>query len=89
MNPPYGRGIDLWLDKAKKSAAGGATVVCLVPVNTSTKWWHRCVLGAGAKVTFVPRKLTFVGARHPAGFSSALVVFEPPMASGFDAKFGR
>lgn len=81
MNPPYGKGIDLWLEKARRSAIDGATVVCLIPANTSTRWWHRCVLapapGLSIEVTFVDKKLTFVGAKHPAPFASALVVYRP------------
>ena len=40
MNPPYGRGIRMWLKKAYESAQQGATVICLVPSRTDTQWWH-------------------------------------------------
>ena len=40
MNPPYGRSIGLWMKKAYESSLHGATVVCLVPARTDTKWWH-------------------------------------------------
>lgn len=39
MNPPYGRQIGRWLKKAYESALAGATVVCLVPSRTDTRWW--------------------------------------------------
>src|SRR5262249_23314025 len=39
-NPPYGRTIAAWMRKAYESARAGATVVCLVPARTDTKWWH-------------------------------------------------
>jgi hypothetical protein len=29
-----------WMSKASASSLQGATVVCLVPVRTDTKWWH-------------------------------------------------
>ena len=38
MNPPYGRGIEHWMKKAFESAQDGATVVCLIPARTDTKW---------------------------------------------------
>ena len=37
-NPPYGRTIGAWMRKAYESALQGATVVCLVPARTDTKW---------------------------------------------------
>jgi len=74
-NPPYGRGIEEWLYKAWQSSKSGATVVCLVPGNTSTRWWHDCVVGKAACVYFVQGKVQFVGAAQGAPFSSALVVF--------------
>ncbi|MDT2259631.1 DNA N-6-adenine-methyltransferase [Paenibacillus larvae] len=40
MNPPYGRQIGKWIAKAYESSLAGATVVCLVPSRTDTKWWH-------------------------------------------------
>jgi phage N-6-adenine-methyltransferase len=40
MNPPYGRKIGVWVRKAWESALAGATVVCLLPARTDTRWWH-------------------------------------------------
>ena len=42
MNPPYGTGIGAWVRKAYESALLGATVVCLVPARTDTRWWQDC-----------------------------------------------
>jgi phage N-6-adenine-methyltransferase len=44
MNPPYGREIGKWV---KKAAESNATVVCLLPARTDTRWWHDYVLGGG------------------------------------------
>lgn len=74
-NPPYGRGIDRWLNKAWQSAQEGAVVVCLVPANTGTGWWHDHVVDRAAKVYFVRGKVRFVGATQGAPFGSALIVF--------------
>jgi phage N-6-adenine-methyltransferase len=64
-NPPYGRTLGLWVAKAYTSALQGATVVCLVPVRTDTKWWQRYVTPA-VEVRFLAGRLTFVGAAyHP------------------------
>lgn len=76
MNPPYGRTIGEWVAKAYASALEGATVVCLLPVRTDTKWWQRYVLQA-TDVRFVPGRLTFGGAANPAPFPNAVVIFRP------------
>ena len=57
VNPPYGRGIGMWLKKAYESAQQGATVVCLVPSRTDTRWWHDyCMKG---EVRFIKGRLKF------------------------------
>lgn len=40
MNPPYGKEIPKWMEKAYMESLRGATVVCLVPARTDTRWWH-------------------------------------------------
>jgi len=40
MNPPYGREIGAWMQKAYESSLAGATVVCLVPARTDTRWMN-------------------------------------------------
>lgn len=81
MNPPYGRQIGHWVRKAFESAQQGATVVCLVPARTDTKWWNRyCVFG---EIRFLEGRLKFGGAKHSAPFPSAIVIFRPPIKSRF------
>lgn len=76
MNPPYGRGIGEWIEKAYRSAKeNGATVVCLIPARVDTRWWHDfCAKG---EVHFVRGRLKFGDARDSAPFPSAVVVFRP------------
>lgn len=75
MNPPYGREIGKWVQKAYESSVeNGATVVCLLPARTDTRWWHEyCAKG---KVTFIRGRLKFGGSNNSAPFPSAIVVFE-------------
>ena len=71
MNPPYGRQIGKWLQKAYES---DATVVCLVPARTDTAWWHDyCMKG---EITFIRGRLKFGNQKNSAPFPSAIVVFE-------------
>jgi len=74
MNPPYGRDIGLWVQKAFESAHDGATVVCLIPARTDTAWWHEYVIKAD-ETRFVRGRLRFGEASAGAPFPSAIVVF--------------
>ena len=83
MNPPYGRGIGKWVEKASISAKeDGATVVCLLPVRTDTKWWQNFC--SKAETYFVPGRLKFGTATNSAPFPSAIVVFRPQVSDAFD-----
>jgi len=75
MNPPYGREIGKWVQKAYESALEGATVVCLLPARTDTAWWHDyCMKG---EIRFVRGRLKFGNATENAPFPSAVVIFRP------------
>lgn len=76
MNPPYGREIAAWVQKAYRSAKeNGATVVCLLPARVDTRWWHDYC--ANGEVFFVRGRLKFGGAENSAPFPNAVVVFRP------------
>lgn len=79
MNPPYGRKIGAWVEKAYRSAKeNGATVVCLLPARTDTAWWRDYC--ACAEVYFLRGRLKFGDAKTSAPFPSAVVVFRPTVA---------
>jgi phage N-6-adenine-methyltransferase len=84
MNPPYGRTIGAWVEKAYRSAKeNGATVVCLLPARVDTRWWHDfCAHG---EVHFVKGRLKFGAATDSAPFPSAVVVFRPTVAEALSA----
>lgn len=72
LNPPYGRTIKRWMEKADSVAKSGNTVVCLVPVRTDTAWWHEhCIMH---EVRFIKGRMKFGDYGKDAPFSSALVV---------------
>ena len=83
MNPPYGRsagkrnGIDRFMKKAYEASLAGATVVCLVPSRTCTKWWHG--YARRGIVAHLPGRLKFYRrgceATSSATFPSAIVIF--------------
>lgn len=86
MNPPYGTAIRHWMAKAHAASLGGATVVCLVPARTDTRWWHEHAERASerrflrGRVQFL-RNGAVIGDRskgsQAAPFPSAVVVFRP------------
>ena len=74
MNPPYGREISKWVEKAYESALNGATVVCLLPSRTDTKWFHEYCLKS-MNIRFIKGRLKFGGSKSNAPFPSMVVIF--------------
>ena len=79
-NPPYGRGeIDAFVRKAYGASLAGATVVMLLPVSTSTAWFHDyCLKG---EIRFLRGRLKFGGCIGTPTFSSMIVIFRPSEAA--------
>lgn len=75
LNPPYGRHIGQWIEKAYQESRKGMTVVVLVPARTDTAWWHDWAMQA-AEIRFIRGRLKFVGAASSAPFPSAILIFK-------------
>jgi len=73
MNPPYGREIGKWIKKAYEESLKGATVVCLLPARTDTKWFHDYIYGK-AKIEFIKGRLKFGRSENSAPFPSMIVI---------------
>jgi phage N-6-adenine-methyltransferase len=77
MNPPYGKALPLWMQKAYNEARyNGALVVCLVPARVDTRWWHNTAAKA-ADVRFPIGRIKFENSKNPAPFPVSIVVFRP------------
>ncbi len=75
MNPPYGRQIQLWLEKAyNESLKDSTTVVCLIPSRTDTKYWHNYCMNA-SEIRFIKGRLKFGNSKNSAPFPSAIIIF--------------
>jgi phage N-6-adenine-methyltransferase len=76
MNPPYGREIGKWVEKAFLSTYmmnSQTMVMCLLPARTDTKWFHDfCLHGT---IAFIQGRLKFGGCKNSAPFPSMLVMF--------------
>jgi phage N-6-adenine-methyltransferase len=75
MNPPYGREIGKWVEKAYETSLKGSTVVCLLPARTDTRWFHQYILGK-AEIRFIKGRLKFGGSKNSAPFPSMIVIYK-------------
>ena len=77
-NPPVGRGLNEWIEKAAQTVASSAEtiIVMLVPARTDTKWFHNfCLENDNCTVEFIKGRLKFGGSSTPAPFPSMLLTF--------------
>jgi site-specific DNA-methyltransferase (adenine-specific) len=74
MNPPYGREIGKWMEKAYKESFNNSVVVCLVPARTDTRWWHDYAMKG--EIRFIKGRLKFGNSKNSAPFPSAIVIFK-------------
>ena len=80
MNPPYGREIGQWMEKAFKECwRGYALVVCLVPARVETRWWHEWA--SKGEVRFPMGRLQFDECGVNAPFPVAIVIFRPRLGT--------
>jgi len=81
MNPTYGRSIHKWVKKSYESSLTGATVVCLLPARTDTRWWHEYCekVDKNVDIRFIQRRIKFGGSKGDAPFPSVIVIFRKKM----------
>lgn len=72
MNPPYGRELSKFLEKATQEYEAGLRQVWLLTASTSTKWFHKYC--KPHDVQFIEGRLKFDDGKDPAPFASMLVV---------------
>ena len=72
-NPPYGREIGKWVEKA---ATSNTKVVMLLPARTDTKWFHEWILHK-ADIYFIKGRLKFGNSKNSAPFPSLIAVYDP------------
>ena len=77
MNPPYGREIGKWIEKAYNEAQKVNTIVALLPARTDTKWFHNWIYEMhGVEVEFIRGRLKFGDSKNSAPFPSMVVIFK-------------
>lgn len=77
-NPPYGREISKWVEKAYNEAQKGIKIVLLIPARTDTTYFHNFIHGK-AEIRFIKGRLKFMDEKgiisNPAPFPSMLVIY--------------
>lgn len=87
MNPPYGRVIGKWVEKAYRSSKAGALVVGLLPARTDTKWFHKYIYYK-AEIIFIKGRLKFGGFKNSAPFPSMIVIWPQKIISATEIQRG-
>jgi phage N-6-adenine-methyltransferase len=74
LNPPYGREIYAWTQKARTS--GADVVVGLLPASTDLRWWHEDVLAVNAEIRYLRGRVRFLtdGPYCASGFFASVIV---------------
>lgn len=88
-NPPYGRKIGKWVEKASMTRyEPGYGTVMLVPARPDTKWWWYAVKEATA-IVFLKGRLKFEGGDRleAAPFPNALLIFGNHKRNHLDVYF--
>lgn len=81
-NPPYGRTVGQWVQKAYEESTRGTFSMLLLPARTDTRWFHQWIYGrSNVTVRFLKGRLKFetdgVAQHDAAPFPSMLVTFHP------------
>ena len=77
-NPPYGRQIKKWVEKAywtNQTNMVDTPVVMLIPARTDTKYFHDYIYNK-AEIRFIRGRLKFGGHINSAPFPSMVVIFK-------------
>ncbi len=74
-NPPYGKEVPHWLNKAVEEMERGVSSVFLLPPRTDTAWFHDILIPNATEIRFIRGRLRFEGMDAPAPFPSIVVVF--------------
>ena len=75
VNPPYSKKVP-WIKKAIEEQRKGKLTVMLLPVDTSTNWFHDLLL-PNAEIRWLRKRLIFPPNKTHAAYASMLAIFRP------------
>lgn len=76
LNPPYGKGLNRWINKCASEAYGGLTVAALLPDSLDTAWF-RSVFATAWEIRIVHGRIQFDGTTSSNPCGSILAVWRP------------
>lgn len=75
-NPPYGREIKKWVEKAyNESKKENTKIVMLIPARTDTSYFHNYIYNKAKEIRFIRGRLKFGNSKNSAPFPSMVVIF--------------
>jgi len=81
MNPPFGRQLQKFVKKAQEESFKNKVIgVCLLPVRSNTRWWHKHIIDTKAEVRFIRGEVKFVGFERGLWMPFAIVIFKPTLS---------
>ena len=81
MNPPFGRQLQKFVKKAQEESQKNKVIgVCLIPVRSNTKWWHKHIIDTNSEVRFIKGEVKFVGFERGLWMPFAIVIFKPNLS---------
>jgi len=83
LNPPYGTWLSRHRDALRAIMDDSDLAVCLIPARVDTRWFR--ALAQDRTVIFLPHRLRFGDAPHPAPFPSALILRSAPDGPAYAA----
>jgi len=85
LNPPYGRDLKYWIEKAYYEMNKGAKICMLIPASVGTIYWEKYILNKVKTIYFIIGRVPFVlpdgTLKEGAMYDSAVIIF--------DKDFGR
>jgi len=76
MNPPFGRQLKKWIQKAYEESTKGVIGVSILPVRSNTNWWHELIIDVGAEVRFLKGRIKFNDCIKGAWLPFAIVIWK-------------
>jgi site-specific DNA-methyltransferase (adenine-specific) len=78
-NPPYGRQLPQWVEKAYIEMKKGAKICMLIPASVGTNYWAKYIINKVPFIWFIEGRIRFVDPlsqiTDPPKYDSALIVF--------------
>lgn len=85
-NPPYGREIGEWVEKAfNENKDNNVFIVMLLPARTDTRWFHNWIYNKH-EIRFLKGRLKFNDGKQSAPFPSMLVIMKKKEGDEEDVK---